>query len=243
MRDAAGEAADRLHLLHALQPDLVAGAPGLQLAGIRGQDRAQGGDAIEGALDHRREARDVLGADVVPGAATQRPQHFLVIGRRIARDHHDQRRRRAIVADTLEETLGEVIRVERADDQQIAGRDAEQRHRVRGGHGVGDDRFEIEARQAGQEAAAGRDRIVGEHDGKGAGHRARAVPGLAGSRYPAIGTFPKAPEPIGGVRRRRRAMPCETAQVRPRQRGLSGDRLPSWRRQRRANREIRRRSA
>ena len=197
MRDAAGEAADRLHLLHALQPDLIAGAPRLQLAGVRGEDRAQGGDAIERALDHRREARDVLGADVVPGPAAQGPQHLVGVGRRVAGHDDDQRRRRRVVADALEQALGEMVGMERADDQQVARRDAEQRHRVGGRHGVRDDRFEIEARQAGQEAAAGRHRIVGEHDGKGARHRARGVRGPAGSRTPAIGTLRRAPEPIG----------------------------------------------
>ena len=181
MGDAAGEAADRLHLLHALQPDLIAGAARLPLAGVLAAVAAAAGP-IERTLDHGREAGDVVGADVVPRAAAQRLQDLVGVARRVAGHDDHERRRRGVVADALEEPLGEVIGMERADDQQVAGRDAEQRHRVGGGHRMRDDRFEIEAGQAGQEAAAGRHRIVGEHDGKGARHRARAARGPAGSR-------------------------------------------------------------
>ena len=207
MRDAAGEPADRLHLLHALQPDLIAGAPRLQLAGVGGQDRAPRGDAVERALDHGDEARDVLRADVVPGPAAQGPQHLVGVGGRVAGHDDHQRRRRRVVADALEQAVGEMVGMERADDQQITRRDAEQRHRIGRGDGVGDDRLETEARQAGQQAAAGRHRIVGEHDGKGARHRARGVRAPAGSRFSGNRHFPEAPESIG----RRRTAPAGDA--------------------------------
>ena len=108
--------------------------------------------------------------------------------------------------------------MERADDQQVARRDAEQRHRVGRRDGVRDDGFEIEAGQAGQEAAAGRHRIVGEHDGEGARHRARVARGscrVAHLRQSALS---------GGGRRSRSAVPRtpparHDARARPRRSG------------------------
>src|SRR4029078_13658109 len=66
VRDATGEAAARLHLLHPLQPDLIAGAQRLQLAGVFGKDRPQRADAIERPLDDRREGASVRGVTGVP---------------------------------------------------------------------------------------------------------------------------------------------------------------------------------
>ena len=210
--DAAGEAAHRLHLLHALQAQLVALAARAPRPLVDVVDQPRAHPMIEHALHGGGEPHQVVGADVVPGAAPERAQHFGVVGRRRPGHHEHQRRRRRVVADALEQAIREVIGMEGADDEEVARRHAEESHGVGRRDGVRDDRLQIELGQTGEETLPRRDGVVGEDDGKGAWHRARAAR-TPGSRYPGNRHFPTPAEAQarrGCARARRRAPRAET---------------------------------